>query len=172
MYKTILRSIDDQNISMKFSDKILIPLNISADLFQMDKNMYTLKITLNSKSVYVRFGNISPNTFTYVPNWVLHNLGINSEKEFQNIIVDLEFVDLDEGNYIKIKSSKNLQDPTKILEHEFLHHKTFFKDKEIIVKMFGEIFIKFIVEEVDNKENNFCQAIRISDQINFDIVYD
>ena len=37
MYKTILRSIDDQNISMKFSDKILIPLNISADLFQMDK---------------------------------------------------------------------------------------------------------------------------------------
>lgn len=162
MYKCKLTNIYNSNSSLKNSDCVLIPKNMSDNILSKDSEMYCFKITHKGKLVYCRFFDISPDEYVHVPKWILDDLDYA-----ENNIVNVENVEINEGKLLKIQCSREVSDPTKILEFELRDHKIFYIGKKVIIKMFNDFEIKFRITETDDKK-----PIRISSEICYDITFD
>jgi len=123
--------------------------------------MYCFKITYLNKFTYCRFSGISPDDNVHVPQWILNDLNYEITQT-----VNLECVSIDEGKLLEVHCSKEVSDPTKILEHAFRDHKIFYIGKKLIITMFDDFSIEFDVIGTDNNK-----PMRVSSEICYDITY-
>ena len=161
MYECKLTDVSVSNRSLINSDCVLIPKNISCSILSVDSVMYCFKITFANKFIYCRFSGISPDEYVHAPPWILNDLDY-----INNHTVNIERVDIDEGKLLEVHCSKEVSDPTKILEHEFRDHKIFYIGKKLTIKMFDDFSIEFDVIGTDNSK-----PMRVSSEICYDITY-
>ena len=161
MYECKLTDVRESNKSLANSDCVLIPKNMSSSILSVDSIMYCFKITHSNKFAYCRFSGISPDEYVHVPQWILNDLNYEN-----NQTVTLECANIDQGKLLEVRCSKEVSDPTKILEHGFRDHKIFYIGKKLTITMFDDFSIEFNVIGTDNNK-----PMRVLSEICYDITY-